>query len=55
MNRHGELIIQDDSGRERERYGLVYGAHLRVKEGQEVTPGTVLADWIPSRCRSFRN
>ena len=23
MNRHGEVIVQDDSGRERERYGLV--------------------------------
>ena len=33
MNRHGEIIVQDDSGRERERYGLVYGAHLLVSEG----------------------
>jgi DNA-directed RNA polymerase subunit beta' len=47
MNRHGEVIVQDDSGRERERYGLVYGAHLLVKEGQRVTPGTVLAEWDP--------
>jgi DNA-directed RNA polymerase subunit beta' len=47
MNRHGEVIVQDDSGRERERYGLVYGAHLLVREGDRVTPGTVLADWDP--------
>ena len=26
MNRHGEIVIQDETGRERERYGLTYGA-----------------------------
>ena len=47
MNRHGEVIVQDDSGRERERYGLVYGAHLLVSEGERVKPGTILAEWDP--------
>jgi DNA-directed RNA polymerase subunit beta' len=47
MNRHGELIIQDDSGRERERYGLTYGAKVTVKEGQKVTPGQMLSEWDP--------
>ncbi|HEY3352016.1 MAG TPA: DNA-directed RNA polymerase subunit beta' [Polyangia bacterium] len=47
MNRHGEIVIQDDSGRERERYGLVYGAKLMHKEGARVTPGTILAEWDP--------
>jgi len=47
MNRHGEVIVQDDSGRERERYGLVYGAHLMVGEGERVKPSTVLAEWDP--------
>jgi DNA-directed RNA polymerase subunit beta' len=47
MNRHGEVIVQDDSGRERERYGLVYGAKMLVKENQRVTPGTILAEWDP--------
>src|SRR5262245_58438060 len=28
MNRHGELVVQDETGRERERYGLTYGAKL---------------------------
>jgi len=45
MNRHGEALVQDDSGRERERYGLVYGAHLTVKDGDRVKTGTVLAEW----------
>ncbi|MCA9671549.1 MAG: DNA-directed RNA polymerase subunit beta', partial [Myxococcales bacterium] len=47
MNRHGELVVQDDSGRERERYGLVYGAHVTAHEGTRVKPGAVLAEWDP--------
>jgi len=47
MNRHAEVVVQDDSGRERERYGLVYGAHLPVRDGQRVQPGAVLMEWDP--------
>src|SRR3954463_3027557 len=36
MNRHGEIVIQDDTGRERERYGLTYGAKLYFGEGDRV-------------------
>ena len=35
MNRNGELLVTDDQGRERERYGLVYGAKLLVARGPE--------------------
>jgi DNA-directed RNA polymerase subunit beta' len=45
MNRHGELIIVDDTGREREHNRLVYGANIKVKEGDRVTPGQLLAEW----------
>ena len=47
MNRHAEVVMQDDSGRERERYRLVYGAHLLVNEGERVKAGTILAEWDP--------
>ncbi len=47
MTRHGEIGIVDASGRERERHPVVYGAMLRVKEGDQVTPGTILLDWDP--------
>ena len=47
MNRNGEVVIVDDSGRERERYGLVYGARLYVKDGQQVAANTKLAEWDP--------
>jgi DNA-directed RNA polymerase subunit beta' len=45
MNRHGEVVIVDDSGREREHHRLVYGAVLKVKEGDKVKPGQLLAEW----------
>ena len=47
MNRHGVLKVIDDSGREKETYNLVYGAFLRVKEGQAVEKGSKLAEWDP--------
>ena len=42
MNRHGELVLIDEIGRERERYGLTYGAKLLVKDGQRVEGGKLL-------------
>jgi DNA-directed RNA polymerase subunit beta' len=47
MNRSGSLIVQDQKGRDRERYPIVYGARLRVKEGQQVEQGQVLVEWDP--------
>ncbi len=47
MNRNGELILIDGSGRERERFKLVYGSTLHFGEGEEVKKGTVLAEWDP--------
>jgi DNA-directed RNA polymerase subunit beta' len=47
MNRHGVIVVQDDSGRERERYELTYGARLLAREGQRVTAGTLLSEWDP--------
>ena len=47
MNRNGEVAIIDDSGRERERYTIIYGAHLKVKEGDYVKSGTRIAEWDP--------
>ena len=47
MNRNGEMLIFDASGRERDRMKLVYGSILRFKEGDEVKKGDVLAEWDP--------
>jgi DNA-directed RNA polymerase subunit beta' len=47
MNRNGEMAIVDDSGRERERYRIIYGANLKRNEGDFVKAGTLLAEWDP--------
>ncbi len=47
LNRNGEIVIVAPDGRERERYPVIYGAELLVKEGQHVEPGTKLAQWDP--------
>jgi len=47
MNRQGEVVLTDDLGRERERYGLQYGAKLLVKDGDKVKGGQLLSEWDP--------
>ncbi|HZQ43271.1 MAG TPA: DNA-directed RNA polymerase subunit beta' [Acidobacteriaceae bacterium] len=47
MNRSGSLAIIDEKGREKERYALVYGAKLRVEDGQDVKLGDLLGEWDP--------
>jgi DNA-directed RNA polymerase subunit beta' len=36
MNRNGSLVVKDEKGRDRERYPIVYGARLQVRDGQKV-------------------
>jgi DNA-directed RNA polymerase subunit beta' len=47
MNRNGEIILLNEAGHEREKYPVVYGAKLRVTDGQKVTEGHTLAEWDP--------
>ncbi len=47
MNRNGDIAIQDEQGRDRERNPVIYGARIRVPEGRSVAPGTVIAEWDP--------
>jgi DNA-directed RNA polymerase subunit beta' len=47
MNRNGEIAVLDESGRERRRYSVIYGAKLKVKDGQKVKEGEILAEWDP--------
>jgi DNA-directed RNA polymerase subunit beta' len=47
MNRNGELAILGKGQREVERYPIIYGAKLKVRDGQEVRPTEVLAEWDP--------
>lgn len=47
MNRNGEVAIVDETGRERERYPIIYGAKLKVEDGQSIKGGDLIAEWDP--------
>ncbi|MDH5527726.1 MAG: DNA-directed RNA polymerase subunit beta' [Nitrospirota bacterium] len=54
-DRHGQLVVMNrkgkvaivENGREKEKYGVVYGAKLFVEEDQLVVPGDRLLEWDP--------
>ena len=45
--RSGEIVLQDEHGRERERHKVPYGAVLTIKSGDSVKAGQILANWDP--------
>jgi len=47
MNRNGSIVLIDERGREASRYQIVYGATLKVADGQPVEEGQELAEWDP--------
>lgn len=47
MSRNGEISVVDETGRERERYGVVYGAKLKIAPEGQVKAGENLAEWDP--------
>jgi DNA-directed RNA polymerase subunit beta' len=47
ISRSGEVIIEDDNHRERERHKVPYGAVLSVTDGKLIKAGNTLANWDP--------
>jgi DNA-directed RNA polymerase subunit beta' len=47
VSRSGELSVMDESGREKERYKIPYGAMLSVRAEEKVEAGQVVANWDP--------
>lgn len=47
MNRNGSIVIIDDRGREAGRYQVVYGATIKVADGDRVDIGQTLVEWDP--------
>jgi DNA-directed RNA polymerase subunit beta' len=47
MSRSGEIHVLDDEGRNRGKYPVPYGAHLRITNEQEVKKGYLIAEWDP--------
>ncbi|MBW1680937.1 MAG: DNA-directed RNA polymerase subunit beta' [Deltaproteobacteria bacterium] len=47
MNRNGEVAVLGKGGRELERYPVIYGATLRVKDGEKIKANQTLTEWDP--------
>ncbi|MHC5054144.1 MAG: DNA-directed RNA polymerase subunit beta' [Planctomycetota bacterium] len=47
LRRRGELIVEDDKGRELEKHAVPTGAVIPVQERDKIAVGTVLATWDP--------
>jgi DNA-directed RNA polymerase subunit beta' len=47
MNRNGEIAILGKGGKEIERYPIIYGAVLKVRDQQTIKPNQILAEWDP--------
>jgi len=48
INRAGKIAVVDEkTGKHLERYDIPYAAVLKVKDGEKVTEGQVLAEWDP--------
>ncbi len=47
LSRSAEISIEDENGRERERYKVPYGAKLFVQDGDDVKSGQNIAKWNP--------
>ena len=47
MVRNAKVAVYDDTGREREKYPLVYGAKVKVGDGGKVEIGQKFVEWDP--------
>jgi DNA-directed RNA polymerase subunit beta' len=47
MNRNAKIAIVDETGREREKYPVVYGAKIKIKDGDRLEIGQKLVEWDP--------
>jgi len=47
MSRNGEVHVLDEEGRNRGKYPVPYGAHLKIEEGHEIRRGEQIAEWDP--------
>ena len=47
MNRNGEIAVLGQGNREVERYPIIYGAVLKVSNGEAVKANQIIAEWDP--------
>lgn len=47
MSRNCEAVLVDETGRERARHKIPYGAKIHIESGSKVEKGGLIADWDP--------
>ena len=47
VSRSGEIGVVDESGREKERYKVPYGAVISLEDGAKIEGGQIVATWDP--------
>ncbi len=47
LKRNGEILVNDDKGRELERFKVPYGSEVSSKEGTKVKAGEIIVQWDP--------
>ncbi len=47
MSRNAKIAIVDENGREREKYPVVYGAKIKIGDGDRIAIGQKLVEWDP--------
>jgi DNA-directed RNA polymerase subunit beta' len=47
MSRNGNIAIYDETGREKEKYAVIYGARIKIQDGLKVEVGQKLVEWDP--------
>jgi len=47
MNRNAKIAIYDETGREREKYPVMHGAKIKLKDGERAEIGQKLVEWDP--------
>ncbi len=47
IGRSGEIIAEDENGRQLNRYTVPYGSLIKVKDGKPVNKGDVMFEWDP--------
>jgi len=47
IGRSGEIVSEDENGRQLNRYMVPYGANLKVKDGKSLAKGEIIFEWDP--------
>jgi DNA-directed RNA polymerase subunit beta' len=47
LNRNGELLVLDETGRLKDRCPIPFGAKIKYEDGENISKGSIIAEWVP--------